>query len=163
MENYNLAKETNEAYQTREPLNLLIVDDDMESVQPLADTIRLRGHHVTIVDEASRCLTLCEQENYDMVFMDYHMPGLKGDEAIEFIKSGTLKSVVIVFTGDKSNDCVNIFKSFDVDVIMFKPADPELIHAIIFHLENRKQIDSQFAHKLCLQTDDIMFPHCENN
>lgn len=152
---------TKPGHQRSRSLNLLIVDDDESSVMALSDTVKQRGHVVTIVDEAARCLTLCQQNTYDLIIMDYHMPGLEGDDAIKFIRQGPLRSVVVVFTGDRSQNCIKTFRELDVDVIMFKPAEIETIHSIIFHLENRTSIDYQFAHKLSRKDENIIFPHAD--
>ena len=141
------------------PLHVLIVDDNKDSIQYLQNTIQSRGHHVDVVTEPVRCVTLCQNIQYDILFIDYHMPNLDGDDIIKIVKSNGTQSKVFVITGDKSKDCIDAFKDIDIDGIVFKPISIDTVHLLINYLENRNTIDKKNAMKLQrLTRGELYFP-----
>lgn len=136
-------------------MHALVVDDDEESVELLANLMRKRGHVVNVVDEGARALTLCQERTYDLLFIDYHMPGLNGDNVIDIVRNWSHDSLIFVFTGDHSEECVEKFRMLDVDGIILKPADSDTVHDLLHHLESRRDIDDQIARRLI---DGIIFP-----
>ena len=41
-------------------MNILIVDDDVDSANFIKELLELNGHIVTLIDEPTRCITLCQ-------------------------------------------------------------------------------------------------------
>ena len=68
-----------EKYKT---LSILIVDDDELSSSYFKKILELRGHIVTTLNEGIRCVSKINQNKYDLIFMDYHIDDINGDEVI---------------------------------------------------------------------------------
>lgn len=151
--NYNTYK--------KKVMKVLIVDDDENVANSLKDYMIFRGHYVETVNEGSRGLGKNIDENYDLIFLDYHLdndisPGLDENklnyssilngatlsECIKEIKSETSKNILIFgYTGDSSIDAINKFKNSGADGIIFKPAEPNLLDKLMINIENNINID----------------------
>src|SRR5215813_4206560 len=78
---------------------LLLVDDDANTLASLSRAFRLAGHEATVCDNASRAVELLSSEKYDLIFSDVVMPGKSGLEFLEEIKKAGVKAPVILISG----------------------------------------------------------------
>lgn len=60
------------------PADVLLVDDDPEVRQAVADMLHGGGHRVTEAENGPQALLLLEQMNPDLMLLDYAMPGMNG-------------------------------------------------------------------------------------
>src|SRR6201987_1498394 len=78
---------------------LLLVDDDANTLASLSRAFRLAGHEATVCDNANRAVELLRNEKFDLIFSDVVMPGKSGLEFLEEIKSAGVKAPVILISG----------------------------------------------------------------
>jgi DNA-binding NtrC family response regulator len=78
---------------------LLLVDDDANTLASLARAFRLAGHEATVCDNANRAVELLRNEKFDVIFSDVVMPGKSGLEFLEEIKNAGVKAPVILISG----------------------------------------------------------------
>jgi len=78
---------------------LLLVDDDANTLASLARAFRLAGHEATVCDNANRAVELLRNEKFDVIFSDVVMPGKSGLEFLEEIKTAGVKAPVILISG----------------------------------------------------------------
>jgi two-component system nitrogen regulation response regulator NtrX len=78
---------------------LLLVDDDANTLASLSRAFRLAGHEATVCDNAGRAVELLRSEKYDLIFSDVVMPGKSGLEFLEEIKNAGVKAPVILISG----------------------------------------------------------------
>src|SRR5215469_13965222 len=79
--------------------NLLLVDDDANTLASLSRAFRLAGHEATVCDNANRAVELLRSEKFDLIFSDVVMPGKSGLEFLEEIKNAGVKAPVILISG----------------------------------------------------------------
>jgi DNA-binding NtrC family response regulator len=77
----------------------LLVDDEEEFVETLAERMRNRGMEVSTSHSGGEALDLIEDEPFDVVVLDLKMPGMDGLEALERIKSRKPDVQVVLLTG----------------------------------------------------------------
>ena len=78
---------------------LLVVDDEAQVQELLADFFQAKGYQTTTAAnaaEASRCL---ERETFDLVILDIFLPDMQGLEWLESIRPDYPRLPVIVLTG----------------------------------------------------------------
>ncbi len=78
---------------------LLIVDDDPNTLASLARAFRLAGHEATVCDQAARALELARAQRFDMIFSDVVMPGRDGLQLLEDLKGAGVASPVVMISG----------------------------------------------------------------
>jgi two-component system nitrogen regulation response regulator NtrX len=79
--------------------NLLIVDDDANTLASLARAFRLAGHEATVCDSAARALELARAQRFDLILSDVVMPGKDGLSFLEDLKNLGVTSPVVMISG----------------------------------------------------------------
>jgi two-component system OmpR family response regulator len=78
---------------------VLLVDDEEEFVETLAERMRNRGMDVETSNSGSAALDLIDDDSYDVVVLDLKMPGMDGLEALARIKKRRPEIQVVLLTG----------------------------------------------------------------
>src|SRR5690242_5307502 len=79
--------------------NLLIVDDDANTLASLARAFRLAGHEATVCDNAARALELLKSQPFDMMMSDVVMPGKDGLALLEDARNSGITLPVVMISG----------------------------------------------------------------
>ena len=79
--------------------NLLIVDDDANTLASLSRAFRLAGHEATVCDNPARALELVKLEKFDVIFSDVVMPVMDGLKLLEAIRAAGVTSPVVMMSG----------------------------------------------------------------
>ena len=78
---------------------LLIVDDEANTLSSLARAFRLAGHEATVCDNAARALELAQSQPFDLIFSDVVMPGRNGLELLEDLRANGVTTPVVMMSG----------------------------------------------------------------
>jgi CheY-like chemotaxis protein len=83
-------------------IHILVADDNVINQTLFAKMLSVLGVQADVVDSGSRALEACQSQHYDMIFMDYQMPGTDGVEAAKSIKeiNPVRKPVIILITAN---------------------------------------------------------------
>ncbi len=104
-------------------IDFLVVDD--EAI--VSDTIKMLlvhdGHEAQAVENGEAALARMEQQRFDVVITDFHMPGMKGDQLIARIKELYPGQPVIMITAfaEEYNRKVFDQPSVKADALLLKP------------------------------------------
>ena len=79
--------------------NLLLIDDDPNTLASLARAFRLAGHEATVCDSASRAVELVRAERFDLILSDVVMPGKSGMELLEDLKKAGVQTPIVLISG----------------------------------------------------------------
>ena len=79
--------------------NLLIVDDEANTLASLSRAFRLAGHEASVCDNAAKALELARAENYDLIFSDVVMPGKDGLAFLEDLRAQGITTPVVMMSG----------------------------------------------------------------
>jgi DNA-binding response OmpR family regulator len=104
-------------------LKLLLVDDEHEFVETLADRLKMRDLDARIAHDGEEALTAVKREEPDVVVLDLKMPGIDGIEVLRQVKQAYPNVEVIILTGHgskKDEEAARRFGAFDY---VNKPAD----------------------------------------
>jgi CheY-like chemotaxis protein len=63
--------------------SLLVVDDEPEVRRMLAETLEDLGHDVTTASEGREALAVMEERSFDLLLLDFAMPGMNGAQVAE--------------------------------------------------------------------------------
>ncbi|HET7186486.1 MAG TPA: sigma-54 dependent transcriptional regulator [Terriglobales bacterium] len=78
---------------------LLIVDDEANTLASLSRAFRLAGHEATVCDNAGKALELAKSREFDLILSDVVMPGRDGLALLEDLKAAGVSAPVVMMSG----------------------------------------------------------------
>jgi DNA-binding NtrC family response regulator len=119
---------------------VLLVDDEKDFLETLADRMRNRGMTVDTSTSAIDALKRIDTESYDAIILDLMMPGMDGLEALKLVKERRPELQVILLTGfgtlEKGIEAMKLGATDFVE----KPADLETLTQKIKNAQAKKMI-----------------------
>lgn len=89
------------------PMRILVADDQSANLMVMRRLLEKAGHRPQIVDDGEDVLTAIENQSFDAVIIDLHMPGASGVEIMKqtrFMEAGRKRTPFIVLTADATAD-----------------------------------------------------------
>lgn len=80
-------------------LRVLVVDDEPLVGESLKEILEFGGHSAEAVFGANEALSRYEPGAFDLLIIDYSMPGMKGDELAAVIRKRAPNQRIIIITG----------------------------------------------------------------
>ncbi len=112
-------------------LRVLLVDDEQEFVETLADRLRMRDLEARIALNGQEALSALGKEEPDVIVLDLKMPGIHGIEVLKRVKRAYPNVEVIILTGHGSKEDEEAARSLGAFNYMRKPAD---LDALVRHI-----------------------------
>jgi DNA-binding NtrC family response regulator len=78
---------------------LLIVDDEANTLASLSRAFRLAGHEATVCDNAAKALELAKSREFDLILSDVVMPSRDGLALLEDLKANGVTAPVVMMSG----------------------------------------------------------------
>ncbi len=123
--------------------NLLIVDDDANTLASLSRAFRLAGHEATVCDNAGRALELIKSQRFDLVLSDVVMPGKDGLSLLEDIKTQNPSLPVVMISGQANIEmAVRATRLGAVDFLE-KPLSTERLLLTIDNVMRLKRLEDE--------------------
>ncbi|MEI7434147.1 MAG: PAS domain S-box protein [Methanomicrobiales archaeon] len=116
---------------------------------------------VTPCESVASALALLEKEKFDIIVSDYEMPGMNGIDFLKKVRSHSVYTPFIIFTGRGREEVVIEALNSGADYYLQKGGDPksqyaELIHKI-HQAVGRCRMERELKDSRQLQTDIISF------
>ena len=106
-------------------INVLLVDDEKDFVEFLAERLQLKDFNVTIAFNGDEAIKLVEENEFDVIVLDVQMPGKNGVETLKEVKKIEQLSQVIMLTGHATvKTAIQGMKNGAFDYLM-KPTDTD--------------------------------------
>ena len=109
------------------PDHVLLVDDDEDLMEIVAERLKNRGMHVDTVGSVHEALHWMEKTHYDAIILDFLMPGMDGFENIRAFKKQQPDIRIILVTGQMLADNGREAIRMGADAVLEKPADLEVL------------------------------------
>jgi DNA-binding NtrC family response regulator len=78
---------------------VLLVDDEVEFVETLAERMRSRGLKVDTAHDGQQALQKTANKRYDAIILDLAMPGMSGMEVLKKLRQENPDRQIILLTG----------------------------------------------------------------
>ncbi len=112
-------------------LRTLIVDDDRDFAESIADLMEMLGHKPQLAYDGKRAVERFTQQHFDVVLMDVRMPEMSGIEAFKAVKSINPDAKVVLMTGySMDQDLAEAVQAGALGV-MHKPVDMRELEALL--------------------------------
>jgi two-component system sensor histidine kinase BarA len=115
-------------------LKVLVVDDNEINLRLAEIILKKNNYQVTTVCSGDESINIVKNNDFDLIFMDIHMPGLDGYEATKRIREVTHKGprpTIIALTANAMPQEIEKVESSGMDDILIKPISAQLICEVI--------------------------------
>ncbi|MCB0382265.1 MAG: response regulator [Psychroserpens sp.] len=106
-------------------IKILIVEDNKINQMITKKILNKMGLECEIVDNGEAAVEKVRENNYDVVLMDIHMPGISGLEATKIIRSFDKELTIFALTAVTLEDKMHEFDEAGFDDIISKPFKQE--------------------------------------
>ena len=112
-------------------IKLLLVDDEKDFIESLAERLHLRDFDVRTALNGDDAIKLVSENEFDVIILDVKMPGKSGIETLKEIKNINQLSQVIMLTGHATvESAIQGMKLGAYDYIMKPTVTEDLINLI---------------------------------
>ena len=121
-------------------LSILVVEDGRSQRDILRDFLRDDGHDVTEAENGDRAIEAVKSAYFDLLLLDYKMPGMDGMEVLEEVKGVNPETDVIMMTAYGTVDtAVKAMKAGAADYIT-KPIELEELRILINRIAEQRTL-----------------------
>lgn len=119
---------------------ILIIEDDITFSQLLEGFLTKHGHQPSAVNDVKKSFKIIEQEDFNLLLVDYRLPDGTGLEVLSHLRSKGLHQPVIIMTS--FNDVRTAVKSIQLGAFDYitKPVNPDELLMIINNALDKKEI-----------------------
>ena len=123
---------------------ILVVEDDIDTLYPLAELLRLKGYDVETSSNAEQGLQVAGRERPDLIITDIVMPGKSGLHLIQRVRCDESMSAtpIVVITGCGPAILVEA-ESAGADCCIEKPIEVEPLFAVVERLIEAAEVDGE--------------------
>jgi response regulator RpfG family c-di-GMP phosphodiesterase len=104
---------------------ILLVDDDPMLLMVVSRLLEREGHEVIVTNHGVKGIELCRRENFDLILLDYYMPGLTGEDVVKEIRSFNKDVRIILQTGQANRPARQLLHELEIQGYHDKSEGPE--------------------------------------
>ncbi|MCC5919427.1 MAG: PglZ domain-containing protein [Cyclobacteriaceae bacterium] len=106
---------------------ILWADDEIDLLKPHILFLNDKGYDVTPVNSGYDAIEECDNNNYDIIFLDENMPGMSGLEALAKIKAKHPSLPVVMITKSEEEHIMEEAIGSQIADYLIKPLNPNQI------------------------------------
>lgn len=124
----------------QEMAKVLLVEDDEELSEVLKHTLVSRGFTVQTVSDGNSALALLKVNHYDVIVLDWMMPGLSGVDVCKRLRSNGNKCPILMLTARTTDDDIEEGLDAGADDYLTKPFENKVLAARLRALLRRPPV-----------------------
>lgn len=121
---------------------ILWADDEIDLLKAHVLFLESKGYEVTCVNNGKDAVQCCEEQHFDIIFLDENMPGLSGLEALSLIKEKDTSVPVVMITKSEEENLMEQAIGKKIADYLIKPVNPNQILLSIKKNINKSEIIS---------------------
>jgi DNA-binding response OmpR family regulator len=126
---------------------VLIIDDEKDFLDIIAERIRARGIDVSTLTSVEDALDRVAEESFDVVIMDFMMPGMNGFQMLKAIKVKKPEVQIILLSGNVPDEKRIEAKALGALDVIEKPPDLKELIAKIKSVKAQKTVRGKKGRK----------------
>jgi DNA-binding NtrC family response regulator len=130
-------------------LEVLIVDDDVDTCDFLKDFLASEGHNGHIIRDPSRVLGLLQRQQFHAILLDIMMPGVSGISLLQQIRAQDRDISVVILTGYPEVDTAIASIQLSVAGYLKKPFSSEELRGILLAIAKKRGLSQNREERLC--------------
>lgn len=111
---------------------ILLVEDNKINQMITQKMLEQKGIPSHTIDNGEEAIEHLKENDYDLVLMDVHLPGINGTEATLEIRKFNPTIPIIALTAISLNENREMLLSYGMDEVIMKPFVPEEFYEILF-------------------------------
>ena len=120
-----------------ESLHILVVDDNKINQKITQKILETRNFKCSLADNGEAAVALVRENNYHLVLMDIHMPGIGGIEATKQIRKFNKRIPILALTAVEADEIREEIVASGINDIILKPYDiAQFLSIILRNLDN---------------------------
>jgi two-component system response regulator (stage 0 sporulation protein F) len=116
---------------TQPRIRILIVDDAGPVVVLCVNVLQALGYAVKGANRGEAAMDMMRKESFDLMVLDYKMPGMSGFEVFEQARQLHPNMAVVLVTGHGTPDIVNEANRLGFNAILLKPFTSDELRATV--------------------------------
>jgi len=120
--------------------SILWADDEIDLLKPHILFLEQRGYDITPVNNGADAVEMSDQKNFDVVFLDEHMPGMSGLEALSQIKNQKPNLPVVMITKNEEEQIMEEAIGSKIADYLIKPLNPSQILLSVKKILDNKRL-----------------------
>ena len=119
-------------------VRVLLVEDDDDNRELMTEVLEAAGYQVVTAASGREGLRKLSEQPADVVITDVGMPGMGGLEVARAAKEIVPRVPVVIVTGYAEREDITSARGREVDAVLVKPVDPDLLTASVAELVKAK-------------------------
>ncbi len=137
---------------------ILWADDEIHLLKPYIIYLQGKGYEVTPVNNGQDAIDACQQEQFDIVFLDENMPGLSGLEALQEIKEMHPTLPVVMITKSEEESIMEQAIGQKIADYLIKPVNPsQILLCLKKHIHQREIVEEHTNTSYRQEFSDITY------
>jgi CheY-like chemotaxis protein len=108
-------------------IKILWVDDEIDMLKPHIIFLEKKNYEVTTCNNGLDALTIFDENNFDIVFLDENMPGMSGLETLQEMKEKKSATPIIMITKSEEEYIMEEAIGSKIADYLIKPVNPNQI------------------------------------
>lgn len=121
-------------------IRILWTDDEIEVLRPHLFFLREKGYDIDTCTNGNDTLDLVKTNQYDIIFLDEHMPGLSGIETFRHLKEIKPGIPVVMITKSEEEEIMEAAIGSEIADYLIKPVKPNQILLAIKRILEKKRL-----------------------
>ncbi len=130
-------------------MRILVVDDDYHDAEQVSSIARKEGIEVRVLNNLTEAVRSLMAEEFDLLLLDLHLPGLNGTTALSLLKEVAPRTAVILLASQPSFSSTHLLVQAGAFRVLEKPLIRETLLTAIYAagaFRRKKTSDTPKAH-----------------
>ncbi len=119
-------------------MNVLVVEDDDSSAEPIAGIIKAWDHKVEVSGTGKDALEKARKKHFDLVLLDIFLPDCKGHDLIPQLRDIWPDMGIVTMTGYNSRELELEVRQQRILYYMIKPFETKHLKTLLDHISQKR-------------------------